>query len=84
MGPNPHKTADLVTFTEEFLYEKHFLCSEGDLKVNNFHYVVNYLNINCIAIYREKCLGIMIIKLSPTICFILTQRKKAQNSKFRE
>ena len=29
MWPNPQETADLVTFTEEILYEKlHFLCSE--------------------------------------------------------
>ena len=29
MWPNPHKTVDLVTFTEEILNGKlHFLCSE--------------------------------------------------------
>ena len=28
MSPNPHQTADLVTFTEEILHGKlHFLCS---------------------------------------------------------
>ena len=27
MWPNPHKTADVVTFAEEILNGKHFLCS---------------------------------------------------------
>ena len=34
MRPNPQKTADLVTFTEEILNGKvHFLCSVHDLNV---------------------------------------------------
>ena len=36
MGPNPQKTADLVTFTEEILNGKlHLLCSESMLIFKN-------------------------------------------------
>ena len=36
MGPNPHKIADLVTFTEKILNGKlHFLCSESKSNLNS-------------------------------------------------
>ena len=45
MWPNPQKTADLITFTEEILNGKlHFLCSVKSRRVSNF--VIYYLR-NC-------------------------------------
>ena len=36
MWPNPQKTTNLVTFTEEILNGKlHFLCSEGEYNRTN-------------------------------------------------
>ena len=38
-------------------------------KVNNFYYVIDYLNINRFTIYRAKRLGIVILKALPTTYF---------------
>ena len=46
MWPNPQKTVDLVTFTEEILHEKHrFLCS----RFNSFKVIIS--NIGLLVYY---------------------------------
>ena len=37
--------------------------------IKNFYYVINYLYINHVTIYRAKCLAIVTLKILPTTCF---------------
>ena len=41
----------------------------------NFRYVINCLNINCVTIYTEKCLGIVTLKALLTTCFRYNSEK---------
>ena len=58
--------------------DKH-LCIFSILKVNEFHFVINCLNINRVTIYRARCLGIMAFKISPTKYFHHNSERKNTN-----
>ena len=45
--------------------------------VNNFYVVTNCLKINCVTIYRGKCLGIVTSKILRTNCFRCNSEKKS-------
>ena len=49
-------------------------------KVNNFYYVINYLNANRVTIYKAKCLGMVTLRVLPTTCFRYSSEEKS--SKF--
>ena len=50
----------------ELTKDRHLLST---FKINNFYYVINYLNINRVTIYRAKHLGIVVLKVLPTTYF---------------
>ena len=49
MWPNPQETADLVTFTEEILNGKHFLCSVRF----NFSTKFPKISFHCLIVFLD-------------------------------
>ena len=46
MRPNPHETADLVTFPEEILNGKlHYMCSESAINIINLLLIIAFTTV---------------------------------------
>ena len=45
--------------------------------IKNIYYVISYLDINCLTIYRVKYLGIVALKVLQTSCFRYNSEEKS-------
>lgn len=51
---------------------------------NNFYYIINYLNMNHIAIYKKKYLGRVTYRFIDNLLRLHLREKKVKNSGFRK